>query len=187
MLIYFASPLFSRAERQFNENLTHRLEAHGFTVFLPQRDGVERDKPPYNSMTPEERRQAIFHLDKQQIFACDIFLFLLDGRVPDEGACVELGMAYCQRELQGSKKLLIGLQTDSRAAFPGAKLNPMIAVPLDRIVSDEEALLQALHNIRLYEMERKLQHYIPPITRFHRGVMRNTKGLVCNTEGFHQR
>src|SRR5947209_7405138 len=124
MLIYFAAPLFSRAERLFNENLTQRLEAQGFTVFLPQRDGVERDKPPYSSMTPEERRQAIFNLDKQQIFACDIFLFLLDGRVPDEGTCVELGMAYCQRELQGSKKLLIGLQTDSRAAFPAQNSIP---------------------------------------------------------------
>ena len=144
MLIYFAAPLFSRAERLFNEHLTERLEAQGFTVFLPQRDGVEKDKPPYSSMTPEERRRAIFHIDKQQIFACDIFLFLLDGRVPDEGACVELGMAYCQRELQGSKKLLIGLETDSRATFPGSRLNPMIFVPLDLIVSDEEALLHML-------------------------------------------
>ena len=25
---------------------------------------------------------------------CDILIFFLDGRVPDEGACVELGMAY---------------------------------------------------------------------------------------------
>ena len=144
MLIYFAAPLFSRAERLFNEHLTQRLEEQGFTVFLPQRDGVEKDKPPYSSMTPEERRQAIFHLDKQQIFACDIFLFLLDGRVPDEGACVELGIAWCQRELQGSKKLLIGLQTDFRAAFPGSTLNPMIFVPLDFIAPDEETLLHVL-------------------------------------------
>jgi hypothetical protein len=152
MLIYFAAPLFSRAERLFNEHLAQRLEEQGFTVFLPQRDGVEKDKPPYSSMTPEERRQAIFHLDKQQIFACDIFLFLLDGRVPDEGACVELGMAWCQRELQGSKKLLIGLQTDIRAAFPGSKLNPMIFVPLDFIAPDEEALLDVLQQYRVTGM-----------------------------------
>src|SRR5579863_1613918 len=116
MLIYFAAPLFSRAEREFNERLTQQLETHGFTVFLPQRDGVEKDKPTYSAMTREEWRRAVFSIDKQQIFACDIFLFLLDGRVPDEGACVELGMAYCQRELQGRKRLLIGLQTDIRAA-----------------------------------------------------------------------
>lgn len=144
MLIYFAAPLFSHAECLFNASLTQHLEAEGFTVFLPQRDGVEKNKPPYNSMRSDELRRTLFHLDKQQIFACDIFIFLLDGRVPDEGACVELGMAYCQRELQGSKKVLLGLHTDSRAAFLGSKLNPMIGVPLDFIAPDEETLLHVL-------------------------------------------
>jgi nucleoside 2-deoxyribosyltransferase len=43
MLIYLAGPLFSHAERRFNAHLAGRLEAAGFSVFLPQRDGVERD------------------------------------------------------------------------------------------------------------------------------------------------
>jgi nucleoside 2-deoxyribosyltransferase len=46
VLIYLAGPLFSASERRFNLELTHRLEALGFDVFLPQRDGVERDTPP---------------------------------------------------------------------------------------------------------------------------------------------
>jgi nucleoside 2-deoxyribosyltransferase len=41
VLIYLAGPLFSEAERRFNLEHTHRLEAIGFEVFLPQRDGVE--------------------------------------------------------------------------------------------------------------------------------------------------
>jgi hypothetical protein len=61
-------------------------------------------------------------------------------------------MAWCQRELQGSKKLLIGLQTDIRAAFPGSKLNPMIFVPLDFIAPDEEALLDVLQQYRVTGM-----------------------------------
>src|SRR5690348_218703 len=97
MQIYFAGPLFSQAEKEFNEQLTARLEAEGFTVYLPQRDGVEKEKPAYAAMSDDERRQAIFQLDKQHVFACDIFLFVLDGRVPDEGACVELGLAYAHR------------------------------------------------------------------------------------------
>ena len=68
MRLYFAAPLFSQAERRFNEHLTHRLEVQGFTVFLPQRDGAEKDQPAYTTMTPEERGLAIFHLDKEQIF-----------------------------------------------------------------------------------------------------------------------
>jgi hypothetical protein len=39
---------------------------------------------------------------------------------------------------------LIGLQTDIRAAFLGAKLNPMLAVSLDVVVADETALLEVL-------------------------------------------
>jgi len=64
-----------------------------------ERDGVERDKPPYDSMTPEERRHAMFRLDRDTILTYDVFLFVLDGRVPDEGACVELGIAYCHKHL----------------------------------------------------------------------------------------
>src|SRR5437588_12019593 len=148
MLIYFAAPLFSRAERSFNEPLTQKLEALGFRVFLPQRDGVEKDKPPYDTLTPEEHRKAIFHLDKSQVLACDIFLFILDGRVPDEGACVELGIAYCQKDLRQPTKRLIGLHTDVRVAFPGGALNTMVGVPLERVVHTEDALLELLREIR---------------------------------------
>ena len=144
MLIYFAGPLFSAAERRFNLGLTQRLEAVGFEVFLPQRDGAERDRPPYDAMTPEERRQAMFRLDRSRILDSDVFLFVLDGRVPDEGACVELGIAHCQKYLRNGEKLLIGLHTDTRVAFVGARLNPMVRVPLDYVVDDEQSLLELL-------------------------------------------
>jgi nucleoside 2-deoxyribosyltransferase len=142
--IYVAGPLFSVAERRFNVALTARLEGAGFSVFLPQRDGAERDRPPYASMTREERRAAMFALDTAEILACGIFLIILDGRVPDEGAAFELGVAYTCKLLQQPAKRLIGLHTDARAAFIGAKLNPMLAVPLDALFTDEDALLQAL-------------------------------------------
>jgi nucleoside 2-deoxyribosyltransferase len=130
-LVYLAGPLFSMAERRFNLQLTERLETSGFRVFLPHRDGVERETSPYDAMTPEQRRHAMFRLDRQQILDCHIFLIVLDGRVPDEGACVELGIAYGQKYLQGGGKLLIGLHSDTRAAFIGSRLNPMVRVALD--------------------------------------------------------
>jgi hypothetical protein len=144
VLIYLAGPLFSEAEKRFNLGLTQRLEALGFDVFLPQRDGVERDGPPYDTMTPGERRHAMFHLDRTRLLDADVFLFVLDGRVPDEGACVELGIAYCQKYLQNGEKLLLGLHTDTRAAFIGGRLNPMVLVPLDYVVDDVETLLRVL-------------------------------------------
>ena len=95
-------------------------------------------------MTPEERRLAMFHLDRTRILDAEVFLFVLDGRVPDEGACVELGIAYCQKYLQDGEKLLVGLHTDTRAAFIGGRLNPMVRVPLEYVVDDEEKLLRVL-------------------------------------------
>jgi nucleoside 2-deoxyribosyltransferase len=147
MLIYFAGPLFSAAERRFNADLTAQLESLGFEVFLPQRDGVERDKPPYDRMSPEERRAAIFQIDAQHVFAADILLFVLDGRVPDEGAAVELGIAYAHKELMMPTKRLVGLMTDSRASFLGAKLNPMLAEPLEYVADTEQELLAFLGGI----------------------------------------
>jgi len=144
VLIYYAGPLFSEAERRFNLELTQRLETLGFHVFLPQRDGVERDRAPYDTMAPEERRRAMFCLDRTRILDADVFLFVLDGRVPDEGACVGLGIAYCQKYLEDSEKLLLGLHTDTRVAFSGARLNPMVRLPLDCVVDDEETLLRVL-------------------------------------------
>jgi nucleoside 2-deoxyribosyltransferase len=152
VLIYFAGPLFSDAERLFNLRITERLERANYEVFLPQRDGVERDQPPYDQMQADERRRAMFELDKRKIFESDVFLFVLDGRVPDEGACVELGLAHTHKELQGTKKLLVGLQTDSRAAFLGSKLNPMLLVPLERVVEAEEELLKVLEDYRSTRM-----------------------------------
>ena len=150
MLIYYAAPLFAKAERRFNRALTGKLERIGYDVFLPQRDGADPDKDPYDKMTREERRSAIFQVDTEKIIASDIFLFVLDGRVPDEGACVELGIAYAYKTIQQPYKLLIGLHTDARSAFIDSKLNPMIRVPLEYIATDEADLLQRLEHYRAF-------------------------------------
>lgn len=143
-MIYFAGPLFCDAECSFNSLVANRLEESGFHVFLPQRDGVESNKEPYSSMTKEERRELMFTTDRDKVFAADVFLFILDGRVPDEGACVELGMAYCQKHLTNANKIIVGLQTDKRAAFIAAKLNPMLKLTFDFIAVSVEELVDWL-------------------------------------------
>jgi hypothetical protein len=66
----------------------------------------------------------------------------------DEGACVELGIAYGQKHLLQSDKLLIGLQTDIRAALLRAKLNAMIFGTFDYITDNENDLISALEEYR---------------------------------------
>ena len=145
MLIYFAAPLFNAAEKQFNLQLTERLEALGYRVFLPQRDGIEQEEQDTVDAAAKERLQRkIFELDSSKVYESDVFLFVLDGRVPDEGACVELGLAHADKIRRKQDRLLIGLQTDVRAAFPEAKLNPMLRIPLDYVAETEEELVEVL-------------------------------------------
>jgi nucleoside 2-deoxyribosyltransferase len=148
MRVYFAGPLFCEAERVFNLRLAEKLEAKGYQVFLPQRDGVEIEKPPYNKTPNDELQKTIFELDRDKTLQADIFLFVLDGRVPDEGACVELGIAYGQKHLLQQDKLLIGLLTDMRGAFPTGKLNAMINGALDCTMGDEEELIAEIEAFR---------------------------------------
>ena len=145
MLIYFAGPLFSQGERQFNESLTQKLESLGYQVFLPQRDGVEKEKPEFKSFSKTKRRKEMFRLDDKKIKEADIFLFILDGRVPDEGACVELGIAYSLKKFQKMKKTIIGLRTGiGTKTFLSWNLNPMLRGCFDYLVKSENELLDLL-------------------------------------------
>jgi nucleoside 2-deoxyribosyltransferase len=143
MLIYFAAPLFNQAELDFNNRLTQIFEQSGFTVFLPQRKGLELKATP---MPPKEWEKVIFELDRDWVFKSDILLFLLDGRVSDEGAALELGLAYAQKHLLGQKKLLVGFSTDIRVFSEGHRLNAMLAGALDKVFLDFKEMLEYLKN-----------------------------------------
>jgi nucleoside 2-deoxyribosyltransferase len=117
--IYFAGPMFNHAEKEFNLRITKVLEEYGYKVFLPQRDGIEgallKDKPE------EELTRMIFALDDTQVRKADIVFMNIDGRTPDEGASVELGIAY------GIGKRCYGFKTDTRSVEYGLEINPMIS------------------------------------------------------------
>lgn len=150
MLIYFAAPLFCQAERDFNLILTKKLEENGFSVFLPQRDGVELTEALFSDMTEQERCKYIFNVDRDQILKADIVLFIFDGRVPDEGLCVELGIAHENKGTDGKEKLLIGYSADMRIFAEGFKLNAMLMGALDDLVDNEHALIE---KIKAYQLE----------------------------------
>ena len=144
MRLYFAGPLFSVQEREFNARLAASIEALGFDVFLPQRDGYEGPLDPEVIGRPEVARQ-IFELDKQQVLECDVLLCVLDGRVPDEGMAVEVGLAHADRFHRSRHRKLIGLSTDFLRG--GAALNAMLVGALDEIHTEETALLKRLSEI----------------------------------------
>ncbi|MBR1885627.1 MAG: nucleoside 2-deoxyribosyltransferase domain-containing protein [Schwartzia sp.] len=117
--VYFASPMFNHAEKAFNLEIVKVLEDYGYQVFLPQRDGIEAAR--LEGKSEEELIKMIFALDAQKVKKADIVFMNIDGRAPDEGACVELGIAYA------SGKRCYGVKTDTRSVEMKLDMNPMIS------------------------------------------------------------
>ena len=139
--IYIASPLFSKMEREFNIKVKDFLRQLDFDTYLPQLNGGLCSDLIKSGMLKKKARKIIFESDLEAIKDCDIFLFVLDGRVPDEGACVELGIAYTLG------KTCIGLKTDSRSLSDGED-SLMITGCLKKIVRDFTGLSNILKNLR---------------------------------------
>ena len=133
--IYFAAPLFNEMELKRNEEYTNLLEQWGYEVYLPQREaGLSAQILKDEKNDKLETNKRIFNTDLQGIKNSDILIFFLDGRVPDEGACVELGIAYAL------EKVCIGLKTDSRTFIEGND-NLMITESLEASFHSIEEVL----------------------------------------------
>jgi nucleoside 2-deoxyribosyltransferase len=132
-LLYLAAPLFSAAERGFNEVVADRLEPF-FQVFLPQRDGRLLVDLIDSGVPAATAASSVFSADIAAIRQASVVLALLDGRTVDEGVAFELGFAFCL----GTN--CIGLQTDPRRELPTGN-NPMIEGGLDQIFRDIDQLV----------------------------------------------
>ncbi|WP_329431203.1 nucleoside 2-deoxyribosyltransferase (plasmid) [Streptosporangium sp. NBC_01495] len=119
MRAYIAAPLFSEAEKDYNLRLDHLLRELGLETYLPQRDGGEAAPLIRQGLDEDAVRRRLYDADRAAIDECDLLVFLLDGRVPDEGACVELGIAHALG------KPCVGLQTDCRR-FGGTDSNNLM-------------------------------------------------------------
>ena len=94
MRIYIAGPLFNEMELERNRKVRDMLLSTGFETYLPQEDGgISYNEIARGGMIAETRKK-IFDNDIDEIKKCDIMVCLLDGRVPDEGMCIELGYAH---------------------------------------------------------------------------------------------
>jgi nucleoside 2-deoxyribosyltransferase len=99
MKIYLAGPLFSVAERNFNNELARLLRTKGHEVWLPQ-------EFEQRSMTASQ----IFSKDVEGIDWADVVVANMDGPDPDSGTSWECGYAY-------RKKPVILFRTDFRAGY----------------------------------------------------------------------
>ncbi len=111
--IYISAPLFNEMEIRFNEEVASFLDRKGFSTYLPQRDGGEDEMLLKDPKLWPEISKRVFERDVNALKDSSALLMIMDGRVPDEGACVELGMAYAYG------KICIGFQTDTRSFATG--------------------------------------------------------------------
>lgn len=125
--VYCAGPLFNPAEREEMAAIASALKDGGYAVFLPQEDGLR-----FADLMPilMERRisldeaskmlnMAIFSLDVFEIMHCDGLVVNMNGRVPDEGAMVEAGIAWSH-----NKRVVI-FKSDDRSLIHGS-CNPLV-------------------------------------------------------------
>ena len=120
--IYCSGPLFCPEEIAGMSAMARILEDAGFATFLPHRDGIERlvmglVNTPLNTNFLGSREiidKAIFALDVFQIVKrCDCLVLNMNGRVPDEGAVAEAGIAFA------SGKPVVIYKNDARTIFKG--------------------------------------------------------------------
>jgi len=102
--VYFAGPLFTQAEWQWNAAVAASLRRLGFDVILPQ----EREKAMRQSGETVDAA-ALFAGNLADIERSQVVVAVLDGADPDSGTCWEAGYAY------KAGRPVIGLRTDLRA------------------------------------------------------------------------
>lgn len=173
--IYLAGPAFNPKQRQLTRELELFLENENYMVFSPFRDGIVI-KPDDN----EKIKRKAFLWNCEKIKEADVILAILDYvgaelfvtssnkkkikvNIPDIGTVWELGFAY------SNNKLIVGYTKETR------KINLMLAVGIDFMVSDISALTDVLENLTTYIIDKKYGY-----SKYSKKILENTRNKYCN-------
>jgi len=115
MKIYLAGPLFTSAERGWNEWLARGLREHGHTVVLPQAEA--------NAFITHNGVDfaGIFSMCIRQIREADAVVAIFDGTDVDSGTAFECGYGYALG------KPIVGVRTDLRSGGEENGVNAMLS------------------------------------------------------------
>jgi len=131
--IYCAGPMFNPKEREEMEEIAGALEDHGFNVFLPHRDGLE--------LAAAALPMDVFELDIAQILESDGLVLNMNGRVPDEGAAAETGIAW-----QAGKKIVI-YKNDTRTLIDKSDNPILVGLANYTVISDISKIPHAFNRL----------------------------------------
>lgn len=130
--VYLAAPLFSEAERRFNEALREFLQARFYDVYLPQESGEDG-----NTRDPSSQ-QDMFDMHVRALDEADVVVAVVDGADADSGTSWEMGYAYARG------KSVIALRTDFRRSGLHEHVNFMLERSA-AVVSRMEEIPSAIH------------------------------------------
>ena len=135
--VYLAAPLFSEAERRYNEFIRDILATHCFEVYLPQEAGDDSASRHHQTM------QAIFASHAEALKNTDWVVGIVDGADADSGTAWEMGYAHAL----GIP--VVALRTDFRSAGHHEHVNLMLEQSSTVVTRREDlpaALLSPLHH-----------------------------------------
>lgn len=151
--VYFASPLFSQMERQYNAFLVGKIrEAFpSLTLYVPQEQMAINDKSQYADS------KAIAQYDTNALLASRLMIAVLDGAAIDVGVASEIGVAYqakipviglftdCRQQGATQPGKIAALQEIAESQFPYVNLYTIGLVKLNgTVVNTEEAVIEAI-------------------------------------------
>ncbi|MBN2733852.1 MAG: nucleoside 2-deoxyribosyltransferase [Methanomicrobiaceae archaeon] len=133
--VYFAAPLFSCAERDFNERLAILLREHMFLVHLPQELGDNQGS------REKSQNKKIFEQNLAALDEADIVVSIIDGSDADSGTSWEMGYAYAKN------KKIISLRTDFRSVGENELVNLMLEES-SVVINSETELINLLNPLK---------------------------------------
>lgn len=135
--VYFAAPLFTQAEWQWNSDFANELRQLDFDIILPQSSA----EPMLNGEMDFDAH-ALFQTNIDSMDKADVVLAILDQSDPDSGTCWECGYAY------KAGYPIVGLRTDLRRGGddPKSSVNLMLSQSCNEFV---EAALSNRNDLAL--------------------------------------
>lgn len=136
---YWAAPLFTAAELEFNFKGTSQVESLGFKVFLPQRD---------NSFSKIGGSRC-FKRNVLALERSDSIISICDGPDVDSGTAWEVGFAKA-RQTEGRMDKIILVRTDFRTASDGEQgINLMVSESAEYIFNSIAELFKYLISLKV--------------------------------------
>ncbi|RGI29329.1 MULTISPECIES: nucleoside 2-deoxyribosyltransferase [Enterococcaceae] len=147
--IYFASPLFSTMEKNYNEWLVKQIRESykEVSVYLPQEQMEINDKNSYADS------KMIATYDTNALLNSDLMIAVLDGQSIDVGVATEIGVAYqagvpiiglftdSRQQGADNQQKITALQDVAESQFPYVNLYTIGLIKLNGVVVNSEELL----------------------------------------------